>query len=112
MKKSTYFIVFLISCLGLLNACKSDVDLSNIDMSSQINLGVALPIGTMSATIGDFLGDSLIEQIMVDEMGVFHFCDTLPLQTRDFHSIDLTKYLLHTKEPEKFYIREQYPASQ
>lgn len=111
MKKSTYFIVFLISCLGLLNACKSDVDLSNIDMSSQINLGIALPIGTMSATIGDFLGDSLIEQIMVDEMGVFHFCDTLPLQIRDFHSIDLTKYLLHTKEPEKFYIREQYSAS-
>jgi hypothetical protein len=111
MKKNTYFIAILISCIGLLNACKSDVDLSNIDMSSQINLGIALPIGSMSATIGDFLGDSLIEQIMVDELGIFHFCDTLPLQTREFHSIDLTRYLLHTQEPEKFYIREQYPGA-
>lgn len=111
MKKNTYFIAILISCIGLLNACKSDVDLSNIDMSSQINLGIALPIGSMSATIGDFLGDSLIEQIMVDELGIFHFCDTLPLQTREFHSIDLTRYLLHTQEPEQFYIREQYPGA-
>lgn len=46
-------------------SCKTDLDLGNISPEIGINMGVALPVGSASATLGDFLtgGESEIEAI-------------------------------------------------
>lgn len=89
----------------LLSSCEADVDLKNIDNSAQVNMGLAMPLGTMSASLGDFLdlGDGIIS---VREDGVFRYVDTFVIQ-RNFHAINLEQYMTHANQ--EFIISEQIP---
>lgn len=79
---------------GLFVGCRSDVDVSNIDTRSELELGIALPIGSMSATLGDFVG-KLGNNIYIDSTenrGVITWKDTFHI-ARDYHQLDLAAYI-------------------
>ena len=54
---TTLSVVITFSLAMLIQGCEADVDLNNIDTSVKVNANVATPIGSMRATIGDFVGD-------------------------------------------------------
>lgn len=85
--------------LLLLGGCKAAVDLNNIDTKTQLDLGVALPIGSMSATIADFLNaGNTIEGLYFDSLenkGILTFKDTFSVE-RKFHQVDLSQYISET----------------
>lgn len=79
---------------GILTGCRSDVDVSNIDTHAELEMGIALPIGSMSATLGDFLGNGLgsIYIDSVNNKGVITWKDTFNI-SRNFHQVDLAQYI-------------------
>jgi len=93
-----------------LASCHSDVDLNNIDPKAEVDLGLALPIGSLNVTMGDFLGAGQIEQIYVDQYGLFHFQSKLDIPTKPYHSIDLTEYIIKNASQLVFDVSEKVPA--
>ena len=83
-------LVALIMAAGLLSACHSDIDLANVDGTAEVNVGVSLPIGSISATVKDFMATSA--DIYFDSVGVL----TLKKGTRmvrNYHAVDLSQYI-------------------
>ncbi len=95
----------LLLCTIALWSCKvKDVDLENIDPAAEVNLGLALPVGTISATIGDFLGDSAISNlIQVREDGVLFFCDTFDF-IKAYSKYNLTEHISNVANT--FYLKD------
>lgn len=90
MKKNTLFF-----CLigALFTACHSNVNLNDIDSTTELELGIALPIGSMKATIGDFMGN--VNNIYIDSInhkGVITWKDTFKIE-RNYHQVDLSKHI-------------------
>ena len=76
-----------------LASCHSDIDLTNIDPQAELEMGLAVPIGSISATIGDFIGYAPNVYIdSVEHRGVITWRDTFQIE-RDYHKVDLTKYI-------------------
>jgi hypothetical protein len=50
-------IVGLLSLTMFWQGCEADVDLNNVDTSVEVDANLATPIGSVKATIGDFVGD-------------------------------------------------------
>lgn len=96
--KKLFTILSLAGIFTMLwQGCEANVDLNNIDTSVKVQANVATPIGSMKATIGDFVGDGTWG-IFIDTVknhGVLTFKDTFSIQ-RDFHNLDLSKYISNT----------------
>ena len=96
--KKLFTILSVASMFTMLwQGCEADVDLNNIDTSVGVQANVATPIGSMKATIGDFVGDGTWG-IFIDTVknhGVLTFKDTFSI-ARDFHNLDLSKYISNT----------------
>lgn len=96
MKRTFLVLPFAgVLCLALVMfGCKADVDLGNIDTTTSVKANLALPIGTVSATIGDFVGDGTwgIYVDSLDNRGVLTFRDTFEWD-RPFHNVNLSQYL-------------------
>ncbi|MBO7457470.1 MAG: hypothetical protein J6T71_06580 [Paludibacteraceae bacterium] len=78
----------------MLSACHSDIDLNNIDTQAEVEMGLALPVGSFHATIGDFFGKG-IGNFYVDSLnndGVITWKDTFKI-ARNFHQVDLAQYI-------------------
>lgn len=76
----------------LVSGCHTDVDFSNIDKTAQVGMSLALPIGTVSATISDFIGNETIQQYLkTDENGVLTLHYEMELD-RPFTEISLDDY--------------------
>ncbi len=76
----------------LLPSCKADVDMKDLDTSMDLKLGLALPVGSFTASVGDFLGTgSIASYIGVDENGRLFYSDTMDM-SREFYKIDLANY--------------------
>ena len=84
-------------CAMMLHSCTADVDLNNIDTATSVKANLATPVGTMSVSIGDFLGDGSMNIYVdsLDKNGVLTFKDTFSLE-RAFHKIDLSQYVSST----------------
>ena len=98
--KRLFTMFCMVSTIGLTmlwNGCTADVDLDNIDTSVDVEANVATPIGSMTATIDDFVGDGTwgIFIDTVNHEGVITFRDTFSI-ARDFHTLDLSKYISNT----------------
>lgn len=98
--KRLFTMFCMVSTIGLTmlwNGCTADVDLDNIDTSVEVEANVATPIGSMTATIDDFVGDGTwgIFIDTVNHEGVITFRDTFSI-ARDFHKLDLSKYISNT----------------
>lgn len=100
--KRLFTMICMVSTIGLTmlwNGCTADVDLDNIDTSVKVKAdSVATPIGSMTATIDDFVGDGTwgIFIDTLDHEGVITFRDTFSI-ARDFHKLDLSKYISRTR---------------
>lgn len=95
----------------MLAGCHSDLDLNNIDPKAEVKGSVAFPVGTVNATLGDFIGNDQIDRLIVDSLGVFHFHDTLVIPTKEFHSIDVRDYILENESDLAFNIADEISAS-
>ncbi len=79
--------------------CHSDIDMNNIDTQSEIEMGLALPVGSIHATLGDFLGNGQVPSLFIDSVnnkGVITWKDTFKI-ARNFHQIDLSQYISKKK---------------
>ena len=99
--KRLFTMFCMVSTIGLTmlwNGCTADVDLDNIDTSVDVEANVATPIGSMTATIDDFVGDGTwgIFIDTINHEGVITFRDTFSI-ARDFHKLDLSKYISRTR---------------
>ena len=86
--KRFFTMICMVSTIGLTilwNGCTADVDLDNIDTSVDVEANIATPIGSMTATIDDFVGDGTwgIFIDTVNHEGVITFRDTFSI-ARDF----------------------------
>ena len=61
MKKA---LLMVFAC-GMLMACHSDIDLKNVDTTAQLQMGMALPVGSVRAQLGDFVGQ--IQGLYIDK---------------------------------------------
>ena len=88
---STTFRTYLVLALSsvILLGCRSKIDLDNIDTTSEVEMGVALPVGSISAKVGDFIEG--ISNIYVED-GVIVWRDTFN-STKNYHQIDLAQYI-------------------
>lgn len=77
---------------GMLMACHSDIDLKNVDTTTELEMGVAVPVGSVRAKLGDFVGD--IPSMFIDSAsgGVITWRDTFRV-ARNYHPLDLAKYI-------------------
>lgn len=89
------FSYFLAGCCGVLStcfvSCEADVDLGNIDMTANVKTAISLPIGSMKVHFGDFIGDTTIQNISIDEYGRYLFVDTLDFD-EPYHIVNLEDY--------------------
>ena len=92
---SKYLLVMFAVCLSLIG-CRADVDLNNIDTTSEVELGVALPIGSMSVALSDILGANT-EMLYFRNDGVLclHYDYD---RFEDFHAIDFTRYISNAEQ--------------
>jgi hypothetical protein len=81
----------------LFQSCDAGVNLNEIDTSVKVKANLATPIGSVSATIGDFVGDGTwgIYVDTIKNHGVLTFKDTFSI-ARNFHKMDLSKYISNT----------------
>lgn len=77
MKNHLFYPLMLTLALGM-SACRADVDLANIDPSMKLDFGLALPVGEVSASIGDLLGGTNFG-LGVREDGTFYLHDSVSL---------------------------------
>ncbi len=101
--KTTHLSVVLVSLTAALCACHPDIDLNNIDMHARLEMGLALPVGSMKFTVNDFLGGGQVSNIYTDEHGIFHFIDTVDIPAKEYHAVDLSQYLGKTDKAFKVY---------
>lgn len=88
MKKKLFLLALPLLYIGLLSGCKEDIDLNNIDGQAEVEMGFAVPMGTMTATLGDFLGNGQVDGIYVGDDRLLYFRDTFDI-SRKFHDVDL-----------------------
>lgn len=114
---SKYLLVMFAVCLSLIG-CRADVDLNNIDTTSEVELGVALPVGSMSVALSDILGANSPEMLYFRSDGVLclHYDYD---RFEDFHAIDFTQYISNAEQTVYLYdslnaqmerLRADYPG--
>ncbi len=81
----------------LLLGCRADVDMNNIDTTSEVELGLALPIGSMSVSLADVLGASSPDMLYFRNDGVLclHYDYD---RNEDFHAVDFTQYISNAEQ--------------
>ena len=87
-------LVGLLLAAFTFHSCKEDIDLANVDPQIQLDMGLALPLGTVETTLDYFLGTSdfgpdVLTYSPLDSMLILHY-DTSVVW--DFHNIDLSEY--------------------
>lgn len=91
-----HFFTIVLSMLVVamsLTGCREELDIKNMDGTAELDLGLALPVGTMNATLGGILGDSLLNgKLFFDGNGILTYVDTFSIH-REFHKIDLSRYI-------------------
>ena len=129
VNKQTHYTmkIRVLSALGVLTlasslffGCKSKIDLDNIDPHAEVQMGLAVPVATASATLGDFFGDGkMVEEIQVGtgpiidggngvDKGVL-FYRFLKTNDKNYHPIDLTTYMQNVTQ--EFKISDVYPGT-
>ena len=56
MRFKYFYALMAILAISAMTGCRSKMDLDNIDAKAEVEMGIALPVGSMHATIGDFFG--------------------------------------------------------
>lgn len=96
MKKHYSLYAVLLVTASLISGC-NDVDLQNIDSKADLDMGLVMPVGSMRATIGDFLGNGQVKGIYVGPNDVLFFEDTFNIK-RKYHDVDLKEKTSNVSE--------------
>lgn len=81
----------------LFAGCNNDIDLQNLDPRAEIEMGVAMPVGWLSATVGDFLGNGQVSGIYVGENNVLYYRDTFDISRR-YHNVNMAEKVSKTNQ--------------
>lgn len=92
--KFSWIIGIVLLCSSFVG-CKADIDLSDVDWSTSVKASLALPVGSVSAQMGDFLGVSKFPQISIDSMGRYVYMDTIS-SSNQFHAIKINDLITST----------------
>lgn len=94
---SLFAIAMLLSTALVWHGCEADVDLKNLDSSIDTDATIAMPIGSIKATINDFVGNGSwgISIDSLDNKGVLLFRDTISI-ARNFHTVELSQHISST----------------
>ena len=92
MKRTIYLLTTacIIGFGWMMQSCEADVDLNNVDTSIEVDANIATPVGSMHATLGDFVGNGTWG--IFAEGGLLAFKDTFSIE-RKFHNLDLSQYI-------------------
>lgn len=95
MKRTIYLLTTacIIGLGWMMQSCEADVDLNNVDTSIEVDANIATPVGSMHATLGDFVGNGTWG--IFAEGGLLAFKDTFSIE-RKFHKLDLSQYVSDT----------------
>ena len=107
MKK--IFLILAIGCVFI--GCHSKLDLENMDTRTQVEAGVALPVGSFRVTIKNLAGE--VSNLYIDSLdhkGVLTWCDTFP-DGRSYHKVDLKDRITTKKFPLDVYNQLKAHAS-
>ena len=77
----------------LLSGCRSNIDLNNVDAQAELQLGMAVPVGSVNFQVADFIGN--VKNLYVDSLdhkGVLTFRIDTTL-SRYYHQVDLSKHI-------------------
>ncbi len=96
---------------SVMSACHSKIDVSDVDTTSDVSMGLALPVGSMTVTMGDFLGDGQVKGIAVDEDGIFHYIDTFKIEKKKYRKVNPADYIIKNKATLNFKVEEQVSGS-
>lgn len=112
MKINHLHALGIIATIGLmLTGCRADVDLQNVDTTSEVSMGLQLPIGSFNAKLGDFLKLDSIPELYFDSMdnkGVLTFKKQIDYIRKEYHHVDLSEHISKGKRTLK--IKEKLPA--
>lgn len=103
--------LYMFALCTLLISCNSNINLNNIDTSASLSTSLALPLGSMNIKLGDFIGDSTIQGLYVDQEGKYHYSHNIPFS----HSVTFDDIIdkvdpLHCKFDVKECIQASLPA--
>lgn len=103
--------LYMFALCTLLISCNSNINLNNIDTSASLSTSLALPLGSMNIKLGDFIGDSTIQGLYVDQEGKYHYSHNIPFS----HSVTFDDIIdkvdpLHCKFDVKKCIQASLPA--
>ena len=105
MKKELLLLLFMSS---LLVGCHSDLKFDDIDPAAQMNMGVALKVGTITAKLGDFVDKS--EDLFIYRDSTFNGDPKMVIawrhmypDTRDYHPIRQNMFLAYQEFSLKAY---------
>jgi len=91
MKKHAIHSLLCVLALGLFS-CRANVDIANIDDPTvKLSFGASLPVGEMSASLGDFLQGDFSEMLIVDEDGVLSIYDSVSMKL-SLDDVDMKSY--------------------
>lgn len=95
MMKQSYFgvCIFFAILSGLLVSCKEKIYLDEVDTRTEVNMGVALPVGTMRVQLGDIMAlNAFGDNVYINEDGTFLYLDTSHYE-RTFHHVTMEERL-------------------
>lgn len=114
-----HFFNFFAACAVVavtLSSCKEEIDINKIDPTATVDLGIALPIGNITASLSDFLGIDVIQPyIEIDKDHVIHLKHDTVIE-RNFRHVDIREYPADTLKKcnmaEGFKVSEIWPGDQ
>lgn len=104
MKKHLFLLLAAVATI--LAGCKSDVDLQNIDTRMAVEGGLALPVGSMTFTVGDFLGNGQVDHFYIkpydnsSDSGIIYYLDTFSVADKEFHNLNIVDKLIEASDYE------------
>ena len=80
----------MVCSLIAMQSCDAGVDLQNIDTTASVEAALAVPVGSIRATIGNFVGRNSggLYIDTLENRGVLTFRDTFGVRN-EFHKLDL-----------------------
>ena len=100
------YLSYLFAALLTMSLAGCKADLSDLDTTAGLNVGLSMPVGTFSLAMTDLLGKDA-PNLVVDEDGMYHILDTTIVAPKKFHPINLADYIILTEGGKQFKVLEQ-----
>lgn len=109
MKTKRIFFGLIAIAATMLTACKTELDMRDLDATAQFDMGLALPIGSMKMTLEDILGlTPAAGYIGYEEDGTLYYDGTFDV-TKAYHPVDISDKST-SKEDKHLHLTDYLPA--